>query len=84
MKKYTASEQLQAMTSQWADNKAIRIIGGIGLNKAIDVRKEIEQQVKNDSYRLPKQAIVPMEYVINYFHININYLRKLAKIERGE
>ena len=67
MKKYTASEQLQAMTSQWADNKAIRIIGGIGLNKAIDVRKEIEHQVKNDGYRLPKHAVVPMEYVINYF-----------------
>ena len=84
MKKYTASEQLQAMTSQWADNKAIRVIGGIGLNKAIGVRKEIEQQVRNDGYRLPKHAVVPMEYVINYFHININYLKKLAKIERGE
>lgn len=84
MKKYTASEQLQAMTSQWADNTAIRIIGGIGLNKAIEIRQEIEQQVKKDGYRLPKQAIVPMEYVINYFNININYLKKLAKIERGE
>lgn len=84
MKKYTASEQLQAMTSQWADNSAIRIIGGIGLNKAIEIRQEIEQQVKKDGYRLPKQAIVPMEYVINYFNININYLKKLAKIERGE
>ena len=66
------------------DNKAIKVIGGIGINKAIDVRKEIEHQVKNDGYRLPKQAVVPMEYVINYFHININYLKKLAKIERGE
>lgn len=84
MKKYTASEQLQAMTSQWADNTAIRIIGGIGLNKAIQIRQEIEDQVKKDGYRLPKQAIVPMEYVINYFNININYLKKLAKIERGE
>lgn len=84
MKKYTASEQLQAMTSQWADTKAIKVIGGIGLNKAIDIRKEIEQQVKNDGYRLPSKTVVPMEYVINYFHININYLKKLAKIERGE
>ena len=84
MKKYTASEQLQAMTTQWATNKEIKVIGGIGINKAIDVRKEIEQQVKKDGYRLPKQAVVPMEYVIDYFHININYLKKLAKLERGE
>ena len=84
MRKYTASEQLNAMTSQWADNQAIKVIGGIGLNKAAMIRREIEQQVKNDGYRLPKPAIVPMEYVIEYFHININYLKKLAKLERGE
>lgn len=84
MKKYTAIDQLKAMTSLWADNEAIMVIGGIGKNKAIDIRKEIEQQVKKDGYKLPRQAIVPMEYVIDYFHININYLKKLAKIERGE
>lgn len=84
MRKYTASEQLQAMTSLWADNKTIMIIGGIGMNKAIDIRKEIEEQVKKDGYKLPKDAIVPMEYVINYFNININYLKKLASLERGE
>ena len=84
MKKYTASEQLQAMASQWATNNDIRIIGGVGLNRAAAIRKEIEQQVIEDGYRLPTYAVVPMEYVINYFHININYLKKLAKLERGE
>ena len=82
--KYTASQQLEAMANQWADNKAIQIIGGVGVNKAIKIRQEIEEQVKADGYRLPNYAIVPMEYVINYFHININYLKRLARLERGE
>jgi hypothetical protein len=83
-KKYTASQQLEAMASQWADNKAIMIIGGVCEGTASKIRKKIEEQVITDGYRLPKSAIVPMEYVIKYFNININYLKKLAKLERGE
>ncbi|MBO8461788.1 MAG: hypothetical protein IAA85_03600 [Firmicutes bacterium] len=82
-KYYSASEQLEAMTSQWADNKTIMIIGGVGLNKAVDIRKEIEQKIKEDGYNLPRNAIVPMKYVIDYFKIDINYLKKLASLERG-
>ena len=83
-KYYSASQQLKAMSSQWADNKAIMIIGGIGLNKAVDIRKEIEQKIKEDGYNLPRNAIVPMKYVIDYFRIDINYLKKLASLERGD
>ena len=42
-KHYSASEQLQAMASQWADNKTITIIGGVGMNRAAEIRKEIER-----------------------------------------
>lgn len=83
-KYYSASEQLEAMASQWADNKAIMIIGGVGLNKASDIRREIEKKIKEDGYNLPRNAIVPMRYVINYFNIDINYLKKLANLERGD
>ena len=83
-KYYSASEQLQAMTSQWANNKSIMIIGGVGLNKATGIRKEIENQIREDGYRLPRNAVVPMKYVIDYFNIDICYLKKLAKLERGD
>lgn len=83
-KYYSASEQLEAMTSQWADNKTIMIIGGVGLNKAVDIRKEIEKKIKEDGYNLPRNAIVPMKYVIDYFKIDINYLKKLASLESGD
>lgn len=83
-KYYSASEQLKAMTSQWANNRSIMIIGGVGLNKATDIRKEIENQIKKDGYRLPRNAVVPMKYVIDYFNIDIGYLKKLARLERGD
>ena len=83
-KYYSASEQLKAMTSQWANNRSIMIIGGVGLNKATDIRKEIENQIKEDGYRLPRNAVVPMKYVIDYFNIDICYLKKLARLERGD
>lgn len=83
-KYYSASEQLQAMTSQWANNKSIMVIGGVGMNKALEIRKAIEEQIKSQGLNLPKQAVVPMKYVIDYFNIDIGYLKKLAKLERGD
>lgn len=79
---YTASEQLKAMSSQWANNNSIMIIGGVGLNKAADIRKEIEEQIKKEGYRLPQKAVVPMKYVIDYFNIDINYLKRLSRLEK--
>lgn len=83
-KYYSASEQLQAMSNQWADNNTICIIGGIGVSKAIEIKKSIQEQIKKEGYNLPRQAVVPMKYVIDYFNIDINYLKRLAKLERGE
>lgn len=84
IKKYTASQQLNAMATQWADLKTICIIGGIGMNKALEIKKAIVEQIENDGYRVPKQPVVPMRYVIDYFGIDINYLKRLAKLERVE
>lgn len=83
-KYYSASEQLQAMTTQWANNKSIMVIGGVGMNKASKIRKTIEEQIKCQGLNLPRQAVVPMKYVIDYFNIDIAYLKRLAKLERGD
>lgn len=83
-KYYSASEQLQAMASQWANNKSIMVIGGVGMNKALEIRKAIEERIKSQGLNLPRQAVVPMKYVIDYFNIDIGYLKKLAKLERGD
>lgn len=78
----TASEILSLLNKQWASNKDIMKIGGVGLNRAIADRKEIEIKVKEkygQNCRLPS-AQVPMVEVVNFYNININYLKKVSQI----
>ena len=78
----TATEILSLLNKQWASNKDIMKIGGVGLNRAIADRKEIEIKVKEkygQNCRLPS-AQVPMVEVVNFYNININYLKKVSQI----
>ncbi len=78
----TAAEILSLLNKQWASNKDIMKIGGVGLNRAIADRKEIEIKVKEkygQNCRLPS-AQVPMVEVVNFYNININYLKKVSQI----
>ena len=78
----TASEILELLNKQWASNQDIMAIGGVGINKAISDRKEIEKKIKEKSgedCRLPSYK-VPMVEVVNFYNININYLKKVSQI----
>ena len=77
-KKLSANELLEIINAQWATTKDIKLIGSIGTNRANEIRQEIELKIKNNGKRLPR-GLVPMEYVIEYFDININYLKKISK-----
>ena len=79
----TASEMLNVIAKQWATNEDICKIGNIGSNKAIEIRRAIESEIKKNGHNLPRQSIVPMKNVIEYFQIDINYLKKLASLERS-
>lgn len=78
----SATELLELLNKQWASNKDIMKIGGVGLNRAIADRKEIELKVKEKygpNCRLPS-ARVPMVEVVNFYNINVNYLKKVSQI----
>lgn len=79
----SASRMLNVMAKQWATNDDICKIGNVGSNKAIEIRRAIENEIKKNGYNLPRQSIVPMKNVIEYFQIDINYLKKLASLERS-
>lgn len=82
-KKYSIVEQLETLANQWATAEDIRIIGCVGKNTASKIKTEIKEQIEQEGKRLPYN-LVPMKKVIEYFNIDINYLKKLAKLERGE
>jgi len=57
-----------------------RIVRAVGINKAGEVKKVIIKQVKEDTGKECPPGYVPTEYVIDYFGININYLKKVQKL----
>lgn len=78
----TADELLDIINNQWASAKTIQKIAYVGANKAGKLFNEIKTEVLNDGYKLPAN-LVPMERVVKYFNININYLKKVSK-QKGE
>lgn len=76
----SAEEMLELISKQWANVDDIMKIGSIGKNKAQSIKKSIKDQFDKNKIYLP-YGLVPMEKVIEYFHININYLKKVQKKE---
>ena len=72
-----ASELLELLSQQWATTKDIKAIGMVGTNKAQEIKKEIKEDLESKGYRVPHK-VIPMESVVDYFKININYLKKVG------
>ncbi len=77
-----AIDILEIISYQWARTKDIMDIGCCGKVRAIAVKDEIQQQIKTETGKdLPKH-LVPMSKVVEYFNIDISYLKKVAKAEK--
>ena len=78
MERLTAHQTLEILNQQWASAKDISKVAAVGINTARLVLKEIAKQINKEDKLLPKN-LIPMEKVIEYFGININYLKKNGK-----
>lgn len=74
----TAKETLDLISKQWCDLNDLRKLTGLGKNSASKLKSEIRINLLNKSYQLPSK-LLPMNEVVNYLKININYLQKMAK-----
>ncbi len=81
--KMTANELLDAVNSQWATTRDIMLIGAVGINKARQIRNVIEREINESGFSLPKR-FVPMEKVIEYFKIDIKFLKKVANYSKRD
>ena len=76
MIKNISTNEMRELTNQiWASTEDIKKIGCIGKNKALEIKKEIREQMKQDKMIFPRN-LVAMEYVIKYFHIDERRLRR--------
>lgn len=79
----SADQMLNVLNKQWATVQDIMLVGSLGRNKARDIKNEIELEIKNNGNKLPNN-LVPMEKVIEYFNINVDYLVSINKSKNGE
>lgn len=78
-----ADEMLEILNKQWATIQDIMKIGALGRNKARYIKNEIERNIKDQGLKLPNN-LVPMEKVIEYFKINLDFLVTINKSKNGE
>ena len=81
MNNVTADEILDLIHYQWAGTKEIMKIANIGEARALKIKKQLINELLEQGYTLPRNK-VPMEVVLKYFKINIEFLRRVKK-ERG-
>lgn len=73
-----AKETLNLISKQWCDMSDLKKLTGLGQNNAVKLRNEIKVSLVSKGYSLPNK-LLPMNEVVNYLKINIQYLQKMAK-----
>ena len=82
-KNISAKEMRELSEKVWASTEDIKKIGCIGKNKALEVKKEIREQMKADMMVFPRN-LVGMDYVFKYFHIDAKkYRREIGGLVHG-
>lgn len=79
--KLSADQMLKVASSQWASAKDIMLLGCVGRNKAYAIRNEIITSLYNDN-KLRNRGLVPMSEVLNYFNIDLSYLREILILNK--
>ena len=79
-KKLSVTETIKLIddAGQWAGTTEIKLLGGIGDNQALKVKAEIKQKMYNEG-KVCRSNFVPMEYVLEYFDINLDYLYRVKE-----
>ena len=78
-KQLNASELLEVINKQWATRSDMQKISGKCMEYARNDFKELRKQIIDEGFSLPSN-LVPMERVVDYYRINISYLKRISKI----
>ena len=79
----SADDMLEILSSQWAPVQDIMKIGAVGRNKARDIKSKIANEITINGFTLPNN-LVPMEKVIDYFKINVDFLVSINNSKHGK
>ena len=74
----TASEMLKILNKQWATASDMALLSGKCIAYARADFKTLTELITSDGTKLPSR-LVPMQEVVNFYKINISYLKKISK-----
>lgn len=75
-----AKKILELISKQWCTLEDLKKLTGLGKNNLLKLKREIKKKLNNDS--LPSK-LLPMNEVVKYLNIDIDYLKKLDREEEN-
>ena len=76
-----AKKLLEILSKQWCTTEDFKKNTNVGYNKVYTIRNELIKSLEIDGYILPK-GLLPMQKVVIYIKIDIEYLYKVISIEQ--
>ena len=74
----TIDETLKLIAQQWCNLSDLMKLANIGINTALTIKSKIKNNLEKEGYYVPKNA-VPMQKVVKYLNIDIDYLESISK-----
>lgn len=77
-------ELYSIISKPWASINEIKLIANCGRDTAIKIRNQIQEKISKSGKQLPKSKtiIVPMKNVLDYLHLDYDYIINMAINER--
>ena len=73
-----AHDMLEILSKQWCNTEDLKKLTGLGKNNISKLKTKIRKELMGKGYKLPTK-LLPMNEVVNYLKIDIEYLNQIAK-----
>lgn len=73
-----AHDMLEILSKQWCNTDDLKKLTGLGKNNISKLKTKIRKELMSKGYKLPTK-LLPMNEVVNYLKIDIEYLNQIAK-----
>lgn len=73
-----AHDTLEILSKQWCNTEDLKKLTGLGKNNISKLKTKIRKELMSKGYKLPTK-LLPMNEVVNYLKIDIEYLNQIAK-----
>ena len=75
-----AKETLKLLSKQWCNVNDIMKICNVGMNKAVEIRTKLKENITKEGFLVPNN-LIPTSEIIKAFNIDLDYLERMAKLQ---